>query len=348
MLLCVWFATSNTAHQADEATNHKEGILEHVEKYNSDESHTEELTSVEWEEVQKPIPDQDHKIGDTIPPENSETTQEADGVESQPESEGDSSHSDPSQKSEGEEGYVGDGKSSETLEEKQPDEQSESSNTENSTADESKVGLGLDSFRLLVVLRQLVESIIDDFGQDVEKPVEESKENITEVNETAVVEIENTTETLTEPEEIAEKIKNITEPVKNAKFQCTGRNVSENYTNVVQIVNNTGLLYSLNFEKNESGADCVLVLFYAPWCPFCAEAAPSFNALARAFPQLDILAVDAAHFSKYVTGIFKHQHTLYHCFHFCAINCSHKSISDRARKYLYKNYYSVALQLPLE
>ena len=39
-------------------------------------------------------------------------------------------------------------------------------------------------------------------------------------------------------------------------------------------------------------------MFYAPWCPFCADIAPHYNAIARAFYQIDILAIDAIHFSN--------------------------------------------------
>jgi thiol-disulfide isomerase/thioredoxin len=86
---------------------------------------------------------------------------------------------------------------------------------------------------------------------------------------------------------------------KKMKYKCIGRNITlENVTSIVKIINNTRLLQMLNFEKNDTLSDCVLVIFYAPWCRFCAKVAPSFNALARAFPDLDIVAVDAAHFSK--------------------------------------------------
>ncbi|KAK3579522.1 hypothetical protein CHS0354_028351 [Potamilus streckersoni] len=88
------------------------------------------------------------------------------------------------------------------------------------------------------------------------------------------------------------------------KFQCKGRNMNNSYTvQEVKIVNNTVLLQMLNFERNETDSenntsDCILVLFFAPWCHFCAKTAPHYNALARAFPQLDVLAIDAAHFSN--------------------------------------------------
>ncbi|KAL8593224.1 hypothetical protein ACOMHN_009879 [Nucella lapillus] len=92
--------------------------------------------------------------------------------------------------------------------------------------------------------------------------------------------------------------KNGTESGKKTKFQCVGRNVTENTTATVRIVNSTVLLEVLGFDKNHSSADCVLVMFYAPWCHFCAATAPHYNAVARAFPHLEVLAVDTVHFSN--------------------------------------------------
>ena len=66
----------------------------------------------------------------------------------------------------------------------------------------------------------------------------------------------------------------------------------------VKIVNTTELVEMLNLNKKpKSSSPCVMVLFFAPWCPFCAETAPHYNALARAFPQLDVVAVDTSQFS---------------------------------------------------
>ena len=100
--------------------------------------------------------------------------------------------------------------------------------------------------------------------------------------------------------EVAEKDekKNGTDSGKKTKFQCVGKNVTENATAMVRVVNSTVLLELLSFDKNHSTSDCVLVMFYAPWCHFCAATAPHYNAVARAFPQLEVLAVDTVHFSK--------------------------------------------------
>ena len=49
-----------------------------------------------------------------------------------------------------------------------------------------------------------------------------------------------------------------------------------------------------NVTNRSMGAECHLVMFYAPWCPFSAQAAPHFNGLARAFPDIGLYAVDSS------------------------------------------------------
>ena len=116
----------------------------------------------------------------------------------------------------------------------------------------------------------------------------------------------NATETLTNVTDLLvnstlEEIipaKNKTE--KKTKFTCIGKNMTlvENETAKVEIINNTRLVNLLSFDKNETSSDCILVLFFAPYCHFCAKIAASYNALARVYPQLEVVAVDAAQFSK--------------------------------------------------
>ena len=99
---------------------------------------------------------------------------------------------------------------------------------------------------------------------------------------------------------ITDSDQNSTDASKKTKFQCTGKNVTDNSNVTVQIVTSSKLLQLLSFEKNETEnvTDCLVVMFYAPWCHFCAKMAPYYNALSRAFPQLDFVAVDTAQFSK--------------------------------------------------
>ncbi|PSN58110.1 hypothetical protein C0J52_01019 [Blattella germanica] len=65
----------------------------------------------------------------------------------------------------------------------------------------------------------------------------------------------------------------------------------------VELVNSTRLISLLITEPNvtnrRSTADCIALLFYARYCPFSSMAAPHFNALARAFPDIKMAAVDA-------------------------------------------------------
>ena len=83
------------------------------------------------------------------------------------------------------------------------------------------------------------------------------------------------------------------------KIYCSLRNNTGNAT--VQVVNGTVLLERLGTTNKSDPAVvsyCAVVMFYAPSCPFCAKMAPTFNALARSFPALDVYAIDALTFSK--------------------------------------------------
>jgi len=51
-------------------------------------------------------------------------------------------------------------------------------------------------------------------------------------------------------------------------------------------------------EKEKDHPWCMIVNFYAPYCPFSARLAPYYNALPRVFPRLYVIAVDATDYSK--------------------------------------------------
>ncbi|CUT98887.1 thioredoxin domain containing protein 15 [Echinococcus multilocularis] len=58
------------------------------------------------------------------------------------------------------------------------------------------------------------------------------------------------------------------------------------------------------FVKNKSSArlidsPCNLVFIFAQWCPFSMRAAPYINALARAFPQLPVIAIDVDEYLQF-------------------------------------------------
>lgn len=65
----------------------------------------------------------------------------------------------------------------------------------------------------------------------------------------------------------------------------------------VDLINSTSLAKLLQVKPDitsrDTEADCCLVLFYARACPFSAHAAPHFNALARSYPNVKMVALDA-------------------------------------------------------
>lgn len=60
------------------------------------------------------------------------------------------------------------------------------------------------------------------------------------------------------------------------------------------------LLIKPNITNRFTAAPCVLVLFYAHTCPFSAMAAPHFNALARAFPTVRMIAINTKKYQMWV------------------------------------------------
>lgn len=107
---------------------------------------------------------------------------------------------------------------------------------------------------------------------------DETDENSTIVEKTHAINLDNTTETNT-----------------TQKFGVSC--LLEQGSLEVQLVNDTELLkFTLpdpNITGKDSIAKCVVVLFYSKQCPFSCGAAPHFNALARAFPDLKIVAINA-------------------------------------------------------
>ncbi|PIK49339.1 hypothetical protein BSL78_13798 [Apostichopus japonicus] len=95
-------------------------------------------------------------------------------------------------------------------------------------------------------------------------------------------------------------------------YPCSLRTVSENATlsstssGGVSVVNASECLRILEKEPetDEYGASkqhCAVVLFFSRQCPFSVEMAPDFNALGRAFPGVDIMAVDVSQSSGLYT-----------------------------------------------
>ncbi|XP_066303454.1 protein rtoA-like [Branchiostoma lanceolatum] len=82
------------------------------------------------------------------------------------------------------------------------------------------------------------------------------------------------------------------------KVSCAPRDLSDGDSLSVKVVNGSELIHVLKATQNAAGngtaeGDCVLIMFYAAWCPFSAAAAPAYHALPRAFPSIRVLAIDA-------------------------------------------------------
>lgn len=75
---------------------------------------------------------------------------------------------------------------------------------------------------------------------------------------------------------------------------CQLHNITENYTNHVQLVDSNYLM------RAPTHFDCYVLLFFARWCQFSVRFAPYFNAIPRVFPGLDFVAYDVSKSLRYV------------------------------------------------
>jgi len=125
---------------------------------------------------------------------------------------------------------------------------------------------------------------------------EDNVGNETDENSTRLIVVQNLNKTAQNQNETSENstIKRVVCITTNA----TNTTLSEEP--VVQLLNNTEFQARLLEEYNSSvsnrsgPAHCSITLFYAPWCPFSADAAPHFNALARHFPDIKMYAMDSS------------------------------------------------------
>ncbi|XP_075716065.1 thioredoxin domain-containing protein 15 [Rhinoderma darwinii] len=91
---------------------------------------------------------------------------------------------------------------------------------------------------------------------------------------------------------------NTTDSSKTLKVSCEDRNITDMKNLTLQILN---ISQDLMDFLNPNSSECTLVLFFTPWCQFSASLAPHFNALPRAFPTLQFLALDASQHSSLST-----------------------------------------------
>lgn len=96
------------------------------------------------------------------------------------------------------------------------------------------------------------------------------------------------------------KTENANETRKLVKCQDIVYENTEEIEPTVEVTNSSYLSKLLqikpDIKSRDVEASCVLVLFYARACPFSAHAAPHFNALARSYPNVKMVALDALKF----------------------------------------------------
>lgn len=183
----------------------------------------------------------------------------------------------------------------ETQDMKQDVAPEESESKKNVGSDEKRSHTEEESSQSFFSFKSFVKNLVNPVLEELEKGDTGTNSDAKVVNEVSLNKSMPSNVT-NDSIPVAAEIKN-NKTDKRSKFTCTGRNYTAENSSVM-IVNNTQLLSILSFDKNNTEGDCVLVLFFVPHCRFCAAMAPSFNALARVYSQLNIIAVDAAQFSK--------------------------------------------------
>ncbi|XP_075980055.1 thioredoxin domain-containing protein bug [Anticarsia gemmatalis] len=128
------------------------------------------------------------------------------------------------------------------------------------------------------------ESLLSNVVSDVNKTLTNLYNTVTLANVT----VENTTQSTNETRKLVK--------CKEIVYDQT-----EELEPTVELINGSYLAKLLQIKPDitsrDTEADCVLVLFYAKACPFSAHAAPHFNALARSYPNVKMVALDALKFS---------------------------------------------------
>jgi thiol-disulfide isomerase/thioredoxin len=124
------------------------------------------------------------------------------------------------------------------------------------------------------------ESLLSHVVSDVNKTLTNLYNHVTSAN----VSVENSTQTANETRKLV-------------KCRDILYDSNEELEPSVEIINGSHLSKLLHIKPDitsrDMEADCVLVLFHARACPFSAHAAPHFNALARSYPNVRMVAIDA-------------------------------------------------------
>lgn len=112
--------------------------------------------------------------------------------------------------------------------------------------------------------------------------IEEQFEDSAEVNKSLPV---NTDTLSNEGNNTSVNISNLP----SHKWPCKAFNITETPATVV-LNNETD--YTDILAKMNTTHGCGLLLFYSPYCEFCTNFAPLYNAIGRSYPELAVMAVD--------------------------------------------------------
>ncbi|XP_072397514.1 thioredoxin domain-containing protein 15 [Diabrotica undecimpunctata] len=160
------------------------------------------------------------------------------------------------------------------------------------------------------------EAIIDNLETTEQSQVIDDSlnnvEDITDIPTTVNKEVTEVSESLTNSTDVGEELIAEKEELTN---EFAVQNSTVNSTEVVnktqrfvqclpamgdievQLTNDTELIKMLQPDPKVTSRDapamCVAVLFYSKYCPFSTLAAPHFNALPRAFPDIKMVAINA-------------------------------------------------------
>ena len=168
---------------------------------------------------------------------------------------------------------------------------------------------GDSPFFHVTLLNMFLNALLAEFGFR-EKPVPEDNRSsdsmkdisISNANESSIEGINVSSGNASENLASGNKTGNETDgDVKvKSKFNCVGRNITDDNSVNVMVVNSSVLQRFLNSDNKNATSNCIIVLFYSPMCHFCSAIAPYYNTLARVFPQLYVVAIDVTFFSRLV------------------------------------------------
>ncbi|GAB6028292.1 hypothetical protein CHUAL_002470 [Chamberlinius hualienensis] len=155
-----------------------------------------------------------------------------------------------------------------------------------------------------VTKTELEDSNVDESDNDLDEIADQLAGNVSNI--TILTEDGHIESSITEDGEILSNTTAVSETsevnktsgaVRFKKVKCTPRNET-NINLTVQIVSGIWPTALQNSPGESNSGLCYAVLYYTPSCHFSAVASPHYNALARIFPDVLCLAVNATAYSS--------------------------------------------------